>query len=95
MRIYVRHTSEVKCSEYDKKENMIKKPQKRKIKRAKAPKNLVITYKDSSMLGRFVTEQGSLLTRDETGLSQKQQRRLAVEVKRARHLALLPFTQTL
>lgn len=74
---------------------MIKKPQKRKIKRAKAPKNLVITYKDSSMLGRFVTEQGSLLTRDETGLSQKQQRRLAVEVKRARHLALLPFTQTL
>jgi small subunit ribosomal protein S18 len=42
-----------------------------------------------------MTEQGMILTRYETGLSQKQQRKLSVEVKRARHLALVPFTQTL
>lgn len=74
---------------------MIKKPVKRKIRRAKAPKNLFISYKDVSILGRYVTEQGAILSREESGLSQKQQRHLAVEVKRARHLALLPFTQTL
>lgn len=74
---------------------MIKKTiKKRKIRRAKAPKNLVITYKDSHMLGRYVSEQGAILSREETGLSQKQQRHLATEIKRARHLALLPFTQT-
>ena len=52
------------------------------------------TYKDPNVLGRFVSEQGYIIGRDRTGLSQKQQRRLAREIKRARHLALLPFTQT-
>ncbi len=53
------------------------------------------TYKSVKTLGRYVTEQGYLIPREKTGLSQKQQRQLGKAVKRARHLALLPFTQTL
>ena len=58
-------------------------------------KSLVFSYKEPKLLERFVTEQGSIMSRAETGLTGKLQRRLAREVKRARHLALLPFTQTL
>jgi small subunit ribosomal protein S18 len=52
------------------------------------------SYKDANTLGRYVTPQGYIIPRSKTGLSQKQQRRLAREIKRARHLAMLPFTQT-
>lgn len=52
------------------------------------------TYKDPATLGRYVSEQGYIIPRVKTGLSQKVQRRLAREIKRARHLAMLPFTQT-
>lgn len=52
------------------------------------------SYKDVAVLSRFVTEQGYIVPRAKTGLSQKQQRRLTSAIKRARHLALLPFTQT-
>jgi small subunit ribosomal protein S18 len=54
-----------------------------------------LTYKNVGLLRRLVTEQGAILPREETSLTQKQQRKLATAVKRARHLALLPFTQTL
>jgi small subunit ribosomal protein S18 len=60
----------------------------------KADKRLTFSYKRVGELRHYVTEQGSILPRLKTGLSQKQQRHLAVEVKRARHLAMLPFTQT-
>lgn len=50
-----------------------------------------IDYKDPDFLLRFLNEQGRLLPRRITGTSLKYQRRLAVAVKRARHLALLPF----
>ncbi len=74
---------------------MKKKIPKRRPKTMKVPRNLVISYKNPSTLSRYVTEQGAILSREETGLSQKQQRRLSTEIKRARHLAMLPFTQTL
>jgi small subunit ribosomal protein S18 len=75
---------------------MIKKKKKIRIRRApRVADDVVFSYKDTDMLSKFVTEQGSILSREETGLSQKQQRQLAVEIKRARHLALLPFTQVL
>ena len=60
----------------------------------KANPGLTFSYKKVEVLKRFVTEQGSILSRTETSLTQKQQRRLATAVKRARHLAMLPFTQT-
>lgn len=74
------------------------KHKKRKFKEqpvAKADKNLTFSYKEVGALTRYVTEQGYIVPRSRTGLSQKQQRRLATAIKRARHLAMLPFTQTL
>ncbi len=61
----------------------------------KANKDLTFSYKDPKALRRFMTEQGYILPRAKSGLSQKQQKRLTKAVKHARHLALLPFTQTL
>ncbi len=48
-------------------------------------------YKDSKQLQRFVNVYGQIEPRGKTGLSEKQQRQLSVAIKRARHLALLPF----
>ena len=50
-----------------------------------------IDYKDPDFLMRFLNEQGKILPRRITGNSLKFQRRLAVAVKRARQIALLPF----
>lgn len=48
-------------------------------------------YKDPARLKRFLTERGKILPRRITGLSAKQQRQVALAIKRARHLALLPY----
>lgn len=48
-------------------------------------------YKDFKTLQRYVNQYGQIETRKKTGLSESQQRRLSVAIKRARHLALLPF----
>ncbi len=48
-------------------------------------------YKDVKQLQRYINLYGQIEPRTKTGLSQKQQSDLAVAVKRARHLALLPF----
>lgn len=48
-------------------------------------------YKDFKTLQRYITPYGQIETRKKTGLSAKMQRQLSVAVKRARHLALLPF----
>ena len=50
-----------------------------------------IDYKDPEFLKKFLNEQGKILPRRITGTSLKFQRRIAQAVKRARHLALLPF----
>lgn len=49
-------------------------------------------YKDVDTLRRFMTERAKIRPRRQTGLSSKNQRLLARQIKRARHLALLPFT---
>jgi small subunit ribosomal protein S18 len=48
-------------------------------------------FKDVRIIGRFITERGKIVPRRLSGVSAKNQRKLAVAVKRARHLALLPF----
>ena len=48
-------------------------------------------YKDSDFLLKFINEQGKLLPRRITGTSLKYQRKVSTAVKRARHLALLPY----
>lgn len=50
-----------------------------------------IDYKDSDFLLKFINEQGKILPRRLTGTSLKFQRKISVAVKRARHLALLPY----
>jgi small subunit ribosomal protein S18 len=55
-------------------------------------KTKTIDYKDVATLRRFLTERGKIKSRRKTGTCARHQRRLAIAVKRARHLALLPFT---
>ncbi|MDO4190851.1 MAG: 30S ribosomal protein S18 [Bacteroidales bacterium] len=50
-----------------------------------------IDYKDPEFLKKFLNEQGKILPRRITGTSLKFQRKVAQAVKRARHLALLPY----
>lgn len=50
-----------------------------------------IDYKDPNFLIKFVNEQGKILPRRITGTSVKFQKRVSQAVKRARHLALLPY----
>jgi small subunit ribosomal protein S18 len=57
-----------------------------------ADKSIEIDYKQVDMLRRFVTEDGRIRPRRQTGTCARHQRSLAVAVKRARHIALLPFT---
>ena len=49
-------------------------------------------YKDVDTLQRFLTDRAKIRPRRQTGLNAKNQRKLAREIKRARHLALLPYT---
>ena len=50
-----------------------------------------IDYKDPDFLMKFINEQGKLLPRRITGTSEKYQKRVSQAVKRARHLAILPY----
>ena len=50
-----------------------------------------VDYKDVKLLSRYVNEQGKILPSRITGLSSKMQRELTLAIKRARHLALMPF----
>lgn len=50
-----------------------------------------IDYKDVKLLQKFITEQGKIIPKRITGTSSKYQRQLATAIKRARHMALLPY----
>lgn len=52
---------------------------------------LTIDYKDIRMLSRFVSERGKIMPSRITGVSTKKQRELALAIKRARMIALMPF----
>lgn len=54
-----------------------------------------IDYKDANFLLKFVNEQGKILPRRITGTSTKYQKKVAQAVKRARHLALMPYVADL
>ena len=71
-------------------------PRQRKIKKKVcafcADKALVIDYKEADKLRKFVSEKGKILPRRVTGLCAKHQREVTTAVKRARHIALLPYS---
>ena len=54
-----------------------------------------IDYKDADFLLKFVNEQGKILPRRLTGTSLKYQRKVSVAVKRARHIAIMPYVADL
>ncbi|OGD63619.1 30S ribosomal protein S18 [Candidatus Beckwithbacteria bacterium RBG_13_42_9] len=48
-------------------------------------------YKEPEVLAKYITDKGNILDKTQTGICAKHQRRLTIAIKRARHLALLPF----
>ena len=68
---------------------------KKKYGRFKKPGIKYVDYKDAEFLKKFLNEQAKILPRRLTGTSLKFQRKVAQAVKRARHLALLPYVTDL
>ena len=58
-----------------------------------ANKDLVLDYKNAEQLKKFVNEKGKILPRRATGACAKHQRDITLAVKRARHIAILPYSQ--
>ena len=52
-----------------------------------------VDFKNTELLRKFVSERGKILPRRATGACAKHQRMIAVAIKRARHMALLPFVK--
>jgi small subunit ribosomal protein S18 len=55
-------------------------------------RNVIIDYKNADLLRRYITEDGKIRPRRQTGTCAKHQRELARAIKRARHLALVHYT---
>ena len=56
-------------------------------------KDNTISYKDTATLKKYISERGKILPRRITGNCAKHQRALTVAIKRARHVALMPYVQ--
>jgi len=67
------------------------RPRKKRICRFCSTKEDYIDFKDEKKLVRFLTEQGKIIPRRTSGNCAKHQRQLARAIKRARHLALIPY----
>ena len=65
---------------------------RRKVDRFLADKTMVIDYKDPSTLKYFITERGKIVPRRVSGLVARNQRKVTRAIKRARMIALMPFT---
>lgn len=68
---------------------------RKKYCRFKKARIKFVDYKDPEFLKKFLNEQGKILPRRITGTSVKFQKKVATAVKRARHLALLPYVTDL
>ena len=58
-----------------------------------ANKDLVLDYKNADQMKKYVNEKGKILPRRATGACAKHQRDITQAIKRARHIAILPYTQ--
>lgn len=65
-----------------------------KVRRIRIDPEVVdsLNYKSASQLRRFISDKGKILSRRTTGLTAKQQRRVAEHIKRARYMGLLHYT---
>jgi small subunit ribosomal protein S18 len=68
---------------------------RRKVCRFCADKSLRIDYKDPRTLKYFTTERGKIIPRRISGNCARHQREMTTAIKRARHIALLPFTASM
>ncbi|MBN1893185.1 30S ribosomal protein S18 [bacterium] len=71
------------------------RPKKKRICRFCENKVAVVDYKDPKRLLKFTTEVGKIIPRRTSGTCARHQRQLTTAVKRARHLALLPYVSDL
>jgi len=69
-------------------------PPRRKVCPFCADKNARIDYKNPAALKRLVTERGKMVPRRISGVCARHQRQVAVAIKRARHIALMPYAAT-
>lgn len=67
------------------------KPRKKRISRLSENGIFFVDFRDTKLLVRYLTEQGKIVPRRTSGNTVQQQRQLSMAIKRARHLALLPF----
>ncbi len=68
---------------------------RRKVCRFCADSNLKIDYKDPKLLSHFITERGKIIPRRISGNCARHQRQITLAIKRARNIALLPYTTVL
>ena len=72
-------------------------PKFRKMRKKVCPlcanKNLVLDFKNADQLKKFINDKGKILPRRATGACAKHQRDITIAVKRARQIAVLPYTQ--
>ena len=72
-------------------------PKFRKMRKKVCPlcanKDLVLDYKNADKLRKFINDKGKILPRRATGACAKHQRDITIAVKRARQIAILPYTQ--
>ena len=70
-------------------------PKFRKVRKKVCPmcgdKNFVLDYKNAEQLKKFINDKGKILPRRATGACAKHQRDITLAVKRARHIAILPY----
>ena len=67
--------------------------QRKKVCALCADKNFVLDYKNADQLRKFINDKGKILPRRATGACAKHQRDITLAVKRARHIAILPYAQ--
>lgn len=82
-----------KNSNYDEDYNPRLKKQRKKICPLCSDKNFVLDYKSFDIMKKFINDKGKILPRRTTGACAKHQRDITLAIKRARQIAVLPYTQ--
>ncbi len=72
---------------------IVRKP-KKKSNPLKAAKITYVDYKDTALLRKFISDRGKIRARRVTGVSVQEQRQIAIAIKNAREMALLPYTSS-
>lgn len=69
-------------------------PEPKRQKRNPLGPGVAIDYKNTQLLRTFISERGKIRSRRVTGLTPQQQRRVAIAIRNAREMALLPYAET-